>query len=1080
MSLTVIIGKNSDKKSEYFMNKIMACKLHAILFVPSFSKVTAEIEYLKFTKSKAIIDKDITNISRFVEKNIDKHKLYESKEYLPDLAKKMLVRKVISENEDLLDIFKKVKDNTNFIDKICSYIDSASSNLISPSKIIQAYDVEDFLKKKLNEFGNIYYKVEENLKDRFVQSKDELNYYINEVKDINLSEYFFYDYNNFSMQELKFIEKLLSLKADVTICLDFDENVYNMEQGGIYTIPYNTFKYLEEMCDKINVKFKVERFEKEDTNLNKDIKYLCDNLFNSEAQKYDKETNNISCRILENTYEEIKYIAEDITKNIKLGVRFKDIAIYTNNMDMYYLTLKKILDMYNIPIYANETVNILSNKLVIYLINMLKISCQGLKKDTTCLLDILKTGLINIDVEDIYLFEKYITEYGIKGYMIEESFKSSKDYDLERLNNVREKILEYRNDMINRLSNLTDSKSITKKIYEHLNDMNIIQNYSNILSLVYDENVNEYNKQKQVVSKLYDIMDNICIAYQKLTLAEYIQLLEYGAKETKVDTIPEKVDQVYITDINKSRGTSKKIGYFIGMYDGGMPSIQEEDSIFTDKELLMLKKKNIQLKETSENRNNMQLFNILDAIKKVKEKLVFITPASNMSGSSLRPGILIQNIKNLMNIKIESSKKQASQNKEEAFIELMSNITNRNNLDKKSLDEQLKDMYAKYLMYMADDKYKEIIEYIRSDNNLSEDTLDLIYKKEITSSVSRLEQFKRCPFNYYLKYVLKLKENKEYVMTNMDTGSLMHEVLEKISKYIVAHNITWQSIVIDEKINYNIKEKISEVIDEIFEEKFLMYLKSARYVVFKNKLKKSMVKIINAVADSFNHSEFRPLGYEIAFEDGALFAPIKIELENKTIYLRGKIDRIDSLNLNNDTYLRIVDYKSSSKNIKLSDVKDGINLQLMTYMWAMLKNKEKINKEGNVIPAALSYFTITNKVLNIPSYEEDENKISEKVRSALKLRGIYLKDVDVLKRMDNNLEDTKKSYLEVSKYTMNKLEKTLPEDTFITECNNVEKVLKDIAKSIIKGNVKICPNSKIKDVCNYCKFYSVCRKNIMN
>lgn len=1075
MSLTVIIGKNNDRKSEYFMNKIMACKSHAILFVPSFSKVTAEIEYLKFTKSKSIIDKDITSISRFVERNIDKHELYNNKEYLPELAKKMLVRKVINENEDLLDIFKKVKDNTNFIDKICSYIDSASSNLITPSTILKAYDTEDFLKKKLNEFGNIYNKVEENLKDRFVQSKDELEYYINKVDSIKENEYFFNEYNNFSKQELKFIEKLLRLNANITISLDLDEDMYNIEQGGIYTIPHSTYECLEEICNQVKASFKVERFSKEDIYVKEDIKYLSNNLFNSESSKYDKETRNVSCKIKENTYAEIKYIAEDIIKNVKLGVRFKDIAIYTNNMDMYYLGIKKILDMYNIPIYANETVNILSNKLVVYLLNMLKISCEGLKKDTTCLLDVLKTGLLDLDMQDIYLFEKYITEYGIKGYMIEDEFKYAKEYDLEKLNNVRKKVLEYRDDLLNKIKYLKDSKSITEGIYKHLNDMKIIERYSNILSLVCLENINEYNKKRQVVSKLYEIMDNICIAYKKLSQMEYIELFEYGAKETKVDTIPEKIDQVYVADINKSRGTSKKIGYFIGMYDGGMPSIQVEDSIFTDKELLMLKKKNIELKETSQNRNNMQLFNILDAIRKVKEKIVFITPASNMTGSSLRPGILMQNIKNLMNIKIESSASCDSLNKDVAFIDFVSDIAKE-----ESDEERLKTMYSKYLMYMEDDKYKNIIEYVRSDDNLSEETLDLVYKKEITSSVSRLEQFKRCPFNYYLQYVLKLKENKEYVMTSMDTGSLMHEVLEKISKYIVSKNITWQLIAIDEKTNNVIEEKISEIIDEIFEENFLMYLKSARYVVFKNKLKKSMVKIVNAIADSFNHSEFKPLGYEIAFEDGALFAPIKVELENKTMYLRGKIDRIDSLSLNGDTYIRIVDYKSSNKNIKLSDVKDGINLQLMTYMWAMLKNKDKINKTGNVIPVALSYFTISNKILNIPSYEEDENKISEKIRSALKLRGIYLKDIDVLKKLDNNLEDTKKSYLEVSKYTMSKPEKTLPEDIFIAECNNIQNILKDIGKSIIKGNVKICPNNKIKGVCDYCKFHSICRKNIIN
>ena len=268
--------------------------------------------------------------------------------------------------------------------------------------------------------------------------------------------------------------------------------------------------------------------------------------------------------------------------------------------------------------------------------------------------------------------------------------------------------------------------------------------------------------------------------------------------------------------------------------------------------------------------------------------------------------------------------------------------------------------------------------------------------------------------------------------------------------------------------------------DKLFEEEYSKYLTSARYVVLKTKMKKAMQRTIFAIADSFNHSEFRPLGYEIEFENGALFAPIEVELDNgKTLLLRGKIDRIDSLNIEDNTYLRIVDYKSSDKNLKLSDIKSGISLQLMTYMCAMLENKEKLASE-NVIPAALSYFTMSNKILSIPNYESDDNKISEKIKKALKHRGIYIKDVEILKKLDNNMENSKESYLEVSKRTINNVEKVLPENIFIDECKNVRNILKDIGKEIVKGKVKIEPNKNIRGACDYCSYASVCRKNILN
>mgnify|MGYP002509277696 CR=1 FL=1 len=53
--------------------------------------------------------------------------------------------------------------------------------------------------------------------------------------------------------------------------------------------------------------------------------------------------------------------------------------------------------------------------------------------------------------------------------------------------------------------------------------------------------------------------------------------------------------------------------------------------------------------------------------------------------------------------------------------------------------------------------------------------------------------------------------------------------------------------------------------EKIFEESYSKFLTSPKYVALKKKIKNSMRKTIYAIADSFNHSEFRPLGYEVSF-----------------------------------------------------------------------------------------------------------------------------------------------------------------------------------------------------------------------
>ena len=63
-------------------------------------------------------------------------------------------------------------------------------------------------------------------------------------------------------------------------------------------------------------------------------------------------------------------------------------------------------------------------------------------------------------------------------------------------------------------------------------------------------------------------------------------------------------------------------------------------------------------------------------------------------------------------------------------------------------------------------------------------------------------------------------------------------------------------------------------------------------------------------------------------------------------------------------YLRIIDYKSSSKNIDLNEVYAGLQIQLLTY-------SDAICKEEDMIPAGIFYFSLLEQMI------QADKKISE-------------------------------------------------------------------------------------------------------
>jgi ATP-dependent helicase/nuclease subunit B len=290
--------------------------------------------------------------------------------------------------------------------------------------------------------------------------------------------------------------------------------------------------------------------------------------------------------------------------------------------------------------------------------------------------------------------------------------------------------------------------------------------------------------------------------------------------------------------------------------------------------------------------------------------------------------------------------------------------------------------------------------------------------------------------------------------------------------YLFENGIEWHEILLD-------KDKFKDILDNIInselDKTFSKYKENVKYVILKQKLKATMNKVITVVAQSFNQSKFKPYGYEIEFKEGSMFAPIEIKLDNnKVMNIIGKIDRIDTLKVNDTIYARIIDYKSSSKSLSLEDIKEGLSLQLITYLSSFINN---LNDE-KVVPAGMMYFTLSEKLVNIKEYTKDEKDISKKIIESLRMKGIFLKDIEILNLMDNKIAEDAR-LIDVSTRTVSsnrKSNKLLEKDEFETLCLEIKDILKGIGNDILSGNVKIKPNKKANH-CEYCEFSSVCRKD---
>ena len=235
---------------------------------------------------------------------------------------------------------------------------------------------------------------------------------------------------------------------------------------------------------------------------------------------------------------------------------------------------------------------------------------------------------------------------------------------------------------------------------------------------------------------------------------------------------------------------------------------------------------------------------------------------------------------------------------------------------------------------------------------------------------------------------------------------------------------------------------------------------------------------IKYIVQTIKQSEFEVFGHEVEFGGKGEYKPITITTEEgKKVEIIGKIDRVDILKNQDGTYVRIIDYKSSIKNIDLNQVMSGLQLQLLTYL-------NETCKVEDFIPAGVLYFNLSNPTIGTDKNMSEE-EIEEKIRQEFKMKGLILADVNIVKKMDTNIENEPRGTSKIIPATINSSGELGGRGTSIVTKEQfeylqkyTEKIIKQISEEILGGNIDVKPyynTSNKKTPCEYCKYKSICR-----
>jgi ATP-dependent helicase/nuclease subunit B len=390
--------------------------------------------------------------------------------------------------------------------------------------------------------------------------------------------------------------------------------------------------------------------------------------------------------------------------------------------------------------------------------------------------------------------------------------------------------------------------------------------------------------------------------------------------------------------------------------------------------------------------------------------------------------------------------------------------------------------YALSLWYKDKQGYKGILESAGStdyygNERLSAYSIDMIYGENTKTSVSRLERFVECPFSFFVKYSLEAEDRQSYHIQRVDLGNLFHEILEIFARIVRAKDLSWSGL------SY---EKINEIVDLAYVQinetrKSDLFINEARSRFILERTKKIAKTSIWALCKHISAGSFKPFETEMDFGITSPVTGIEIQVgRGRTFTLTGRIDRIDILDTEGEAYVKIIDYKTGNTKFDITDIYYGMQLQLLLYMNALVKNGAKIlNLPKDPKAGGIFYFNIQNPLAEyIDEAGENREKINELLLSQFKMSGLVLNKNEVIKGLDSEFEKNSP----VIPVTVNakgeyasRSNALAGEEDFMRIMGFAENKVREIGNSILAGDIEPKPYKKgAYSGCDYCSYNAIC------
>ncbi len=769
---------------------------------------------------------------------------------------------------------------------------------------------------------------------------------------------------------------------------------------------------------------------------------------------------------------EVERTAAEVLRLVREeGCRFRDIAVTGRGFDAYAPLVEEVFGRYGIPVFLDGMTDILQRPVFAVVTGALDTVAGEYAYDET--FRYLKTGLTDLDRDDVDVLENYVLKWDLKG----SRWTQKADWTMhprgygfaweEEDRAVLDRVNAARRRVTGPLETLRKNRDQTGRgqataLYRFLEDIGLPD------KLAARSETLRRRGELQRAEEDRQLWDILCGGLEQcarlldqapMGLSEFAQLLKLALSQYDVGSIPVSLDRVTAGEAARMGGRAVKALFLLGADDSAIPQTAPAPGLLTDDDRSLLSSFGLELSPRLADKLDREMTIVYEACARPTERLTVSWAARGPQGEERRPSFLVGRLRLLF---------PHNRTVEEGSL----NGAFRLAAPRPALEMAGRSARVRRAL-CALPEWRERVERLERATELTRGSLSpaavsALYGRRVPMSASRMDKYKSCHFSYFMQYGLKARARQAAGFQAPEYGTFVHYVLEHVLQDETCRGTR------DKKA---VEGRIKAIMEDyIREELGGLENKTPRFVYLFQRLVRPVTQVVRNVLDELAHSQFQPIDFELGFGTGDGLPPVELTVDGVTVSVSGFVDRVDGWVHDGRLYLRVVDYKTGRKSFDLTEIWNGLGLQMLLYLFTLEeKGAERYGRE--TVPAGVLYLPAREAVVQ-GSRSMDEVQRRREADAELKRRGLVLDDPEVVEAMEPlGPEGARFLPLRVSARTG-----AISGDALVSAERlgrlkiHTQRILEEIGRELAAGSIAADPfwRGPEKNACLYCDYAAAC------